>query len=189
MDFIIVSGLPRSGTSLMMQMLQAGGLPLMTDGKRGAELDNPEGYWEWDDIKRLGRNPRIIEQAQGKVVKTISALLPSLPVKYRYTIIYMTRPVTEVVEAQWAMLGHSGQKPASEKEHLIEVQRRHSEKILVTLKCSKQVDVLEVSYPELVADPDTGIRAIAEFLPGVFLPGPAVRAAVKPGPYRNRSSS
>lgn len=187
MDFIIVSGLPRSGTSLMMQMLQAGGLPLMTDGKRGADLDNPEGYWEWEEIKKLGRNPRIIEQAKGKVVKIISALLPSLPVKHRYKIIYMTRPVTEVVESQWAMLGHSGQKPASEKNHLIEVQRQHSEKILETLKRAKQVEVLEISYPELVADPDAGIRAIAKFLPGAFLPGPAVRAAIKPGLYRNRS--
>ncbi len=187
MDFIIVSGLPRSGTSLMMQMLQAGGLPLMTDGKRGADIDNPEGYWEWEEIKKLGKNPRIIEQAQGKVVKIISALLPSLPVKHCYKIIYMTRPVAQVVESQWAMLEHTGQKPKSEKDHLIEVQRKHSEQILAILKRSERVEVLEISYPDLVANPDDGIQAIVAFLPGVFLAGPAVRAAVKPGLQRKRS--
>lgn len=187
MDFIIVSGLPRSGTSLMMQMLQAGGLPLMTDGKRGADIDNPEGYWEWEEIKKLGKNPRIIEQAQGKVVKVISALLPSLPVKHRYKIIYMTRPVAQVVESQWAMLEHTGQKPKSEKDHLIEVQRKHSEQILDTLKRSERVDVLEISYPDLVTNPEAGIQAIAAFLPDVFLAGQAVRAAVKPGLHRKRS--
>ena len=101
MDFIIVSGLPRSGTSLMMQLLQAGGLPLMTDGKRGADLDNPEEYWEWEGIKKLPTNPHVIDHAQGKVVKVISALLPSLPAKHRYKIIYMTRPVEQVVASQW----------------------------------------------------------------------------------------
>ncbi len=187
MDFIIVSGLPRSGTSLMMQMLQAGGLPLMTDGKRAADIDNPEGYWEWEEIKKLGKNPRIIEQAQGKVVKIISALLTSLPTKHRYKIIYMTRPVEEVVESQWAMLEHTGQKPKSEKDHLIEVQRRHSEQILDSIRRSERGEVLEISYPELVADPEAGIQAIAAFLPGVFRAGPAVRAAIKPGLYRKRS--
>jgi tetratricopeptide (TPR) repeat protein len=188
MDFIIVSGLPRSGTSLMMQIVQAGGLPLMTDGRRGADLDNPEGYWEWEDIKKLGKNPRIIEQAQGKVVKVISALLPGLPRKHRYKIIYMTRPVEQVVASQWAMLEHTGQKPKSEKNHLIEVQRQHSENILQILKRSEQCEVLEISYPDLVADPEPAIQAIADFLPGVFSAGPAVRAAVKPALFRNRQA-
>ena len=187
MDFIIVSGLPRSGTSLMMQMLQAGGLPVMTDGRRGADIDNPEGYWEWDEIKKLAKNPRIIEQVQGKVVKIISALLPSLPPKHRYKIIYMTRPVAEVVESQWAMLEHTNQKPRSEKDHLIRVQRQHSEQILGILKRSDRTEVLEISYPELVADPEAGIQAITAFLPGIFRASLAVRAVVKPGLYRNRS--
>jgi hypothetical protein len=78
MDLIIVSGLPRSGTSLMMQMLQAGGLPLMTDGRRGADLDNPGGYWEWEEVKKSGENPRIIEQAQGKVVAEYQTNLANL---------------------------------------------------------------------------------------------------------------
>jgi tetratricopeptide (TPR) repeat protein len=187
MDFIIVSGLPRSGTSLMMQLLRAGGLPIMTDGKRGADLDNPEGYWEWEGIRKLPTNPHVIDQAQGKVVKVISALLPSLPAKHRYKIIYMTRPVEQVVASQWKMLQHTGQKPKSEKDHLIEVQRKHSEKMLAVLHRSERVEVLEISYPELVANPEAGIDAIAAFLPEVFRACPAVRAAVRPALHRNRS--
>jgi hypothetical protein len=160
----------------------------MTDGKRAADLDNPEGYWEWNEIRKLARDPRIIEQAQGKVVKVISALLPGLPRKHRYKIIYMTRPVEQVVASQWAMLEHTGQKPRSEKDHLIAVQRQHSENILQILKRSKQVEVLEISYPELVADPEPAIQAIADFLPGVFSAGPAVRAAVKPALFRHRQA-
>ena len=186
MDFVIVSGLPRSGTSLMMQMLKAGGMDLMTDGARIANEDNPEGYWEWEEIKKLGKNPRIIEQAEGKVIKVISALLPHLPPKHRYRVIFMTRPVGQVVESQWKMLERSGHQPKSEREHLIETQRNHAEGMLETLRRSERVRVLEMSFPDLVADPEAEMRALEDFLPGEFHAGPAVLAAVKPELHRNR---
>ena len=65
----IVSGLPRSGTSLMMQMLAAGGMPVLSDGERQADTDNPKGYFEWERIKRLPKDPACIVEAEGKVVK------------------------------------------------------------------------------------------------------------------------
>jgi len=186
LDFVIVSGLPRSGTSLMMQMLQAGGLPLMTDGRRPADQDNPEGYWEWEPVKRLAKNPRIIEQARGRVIKIISALLPHLPPRHRYQIIYMTRPVEQVVASQWTMLARNGRRPKSEKEHLIRVQREHSAQILAALRRSDRVQVLEIAYPALVADPIPLIAQLAAFLPGRFQPGPAVSACVQPKLHRHR---
>jgi len=82
-EFLIVSGLPRSGTSLMMQILRAGGIEPLTDAKRAADEDNPEGYWEWEAIKKLPEDPWLIEAAEGKAVKVISALLPNLPGKHR----------------------------------------------------------------------------------------------------------
>ncbi len=185
-DFLIVSGLPRSGTSLMMQILRAGGIEPLTDAKRAADEDNPEGYWEWDDIKKLPKNPRLIEQAEGKAVKVISALLPNLPGKHRYTIIYMVRPTEQVVDSQWAMLARKGTQPKSEKKHLIEVQEHHSQQIREVLKKSERVTLLEVSFPDLVADPEAVIAKLAELLPGRFTPGPAVTACVKPALYRNR---
>jgi len=186
MEFIIVSGLPRSGTSLMMQMLQAGGLPLMTDGKRIPDEDNPEGYWEWEEIKTLPKNPRILEEAAGKVVKVISALLPGLPLKHRYKILYMTRPVEEAVDSQCALLVRGGQTPKSERQHLIAIQKQHSEKILAALRANKRFEVLEVAFPELIANPAPTIARVASFLPGRFHPTPAVAACIKPQLYRNR---
>jgi len=185
-DFLIVSGLPRSGTSLMMQLLQAGGIEPLTDAKRKADEDNPEGYWEWETIKKLPKDPRLIEQAEGKAVKVVSALLPNLPGKHRYTVIYMVRPTEQVVDSQWAMLSRQGTQPKSEKKHLIEVQEHHSRQIREVLRKSERVTLLEVSFPELVADPEPVIAKLAELLPGRFIPGPAVAACVKPQLFRNR---
>jgi tetratricopeptide (TPR) repeat protein len=187
MEFTLVSGLPRSGTSLMMQLLQAGGMELMHDGKREADDDNLEGYWEWEEIKSLKKNPRLIEQAEGKVIKIISALLPSLPPKHRYKVIFMKRPVEQVVESQWKMLERSNQQPKSEKAHLIETQRNHAESVLETLRRSERVELLEVDFPSLVADPAGQISRIQVFL-GEALGGDleVLAATVKPKLYRNR---
>jgi hypothetical protein len=173
----------------MMQMLRAGGLEPLTDGQRSADEDNPEGYWEWEDVKKLPKNPRLIEQAAGKVVKVISALLPNLPPPHRYTVIYMVRPVEQVVDSQWAMLARQGQVSRSERRHLIEVQEHHSRQIRDALAASDRVTLLEVSYPDLVADPEPAIARLAELLPGRFHPSPAVAACVKPSLHRNRAAS
>jgi tetratricopeptide (TPR) repeat protein len=188
LDLIVVSGLPRSGTSLMMQMLRAGGIEPMTDGARQPDDDNPEGYWEWEDVKKLPKNPRLIEQAAGKAVKVISALLPSLPAPHRYTVIYMVRPTEQVVDSQWAMLARQGQNPKSEKRHLIEVQEHHSGQLRKALAASDRVTLLEVSYPDLVADPGPVIAKLTELLPGRFRPSPGVAECVKPSLHRNRSA-
>src|ERR1041385_5634954 len=92
----IVSGLPRSGTSLMMQMLVAGGMSPLSDGERQADTDNPRGYLEWERIKQLPNDPGCIAEAEGKVVKVISRLLLSLPPGHEYRIIFMQRPLPEV---------------------------------------------------------------------------------------------
>ena len=93
----IVSGLPRSGTSLMMQMLEAGGMPVLTDGIRDADEDNPRGYYELEAVKRTKDDPAWLHGAPGKVVKMIYLLLYDLPTTYNYRIIFMRRPLSEVV--------------------------------------------------------------------------------------------
>lgn len=186
MEFVLVSGLPRSGTSLMMQILQAGGLPLMTDGHRTADEDNPEGYWEWEEIKKLPKDPRILEKAKGKAVKVVSALMPSLPGKHRYKILYMVRPSAQVVDSQWAMLARQGKQPRSEKPHLIETQEHHSRQIREILNKSDRVELLEIDYPALVADPQPTLARIAEFLGEGFQNSPQVAACIRPALYRQR---
>src|ERR1700685_2410523 len=96
----IVSGLPRSGTSLMMQMLAAGGVPVLSDGERTADADNPRGYVEWERIKRLPQEPNCIDQAESKAVKVVSQLLFALPAGHNYQILFMERPLSEVVGSQ-----------------------------------------------------------------------------------------
>src|SRR2546428_444309 len=99
----IVSGLPRSGTSLMMQMLAAGGMSILSDGERQADLDNPRGYFEWERIKQLPKEPGCIAEAEGKVVKVISQLLLALPAGHEYRVIFMQRPLAEVLASQERM--------------------------------------------------------------------------------------
>ena len=104
----IVSGLPRSGTSLMMQMLAAGGMSILSDGERRADVDNPRGYLEWERIKQLPKNPGCIAEAEGKAVKVISQLLLSLPAQHEYRVIFMQRPLPEVMASQDEMLRRRG---------------------------------------------------------------------------------
>ena len=106
----------------------------------------------------------IIEQAAGKAVKVISALLPSLPGKHRYKILYLLRPTTQVVDSQWAMLARQGKMPKSEKPHLIEVQEHHSWQIREVLKKSDLVELIEIDFPALIANPQPTLNQLKEFL-------------------------
>lgn len=188
-EFVLVSGLPRSGTSLMMQMLRAGGMEIMTDGKRVADTDNPEGYWEWEDIKNLPKRPLLIEQAHGKATKVVSALLPALPLKHQYKIIFMKRPVQEIVASQWKMLEHKGTNPKTEREHLEQAQQKHALEVLEILRKHKRVSLLEVDYPALVRDPQAEASRIADFLGDDRVPQrSAMPAVVKPQLHRQRSA-
>ena len=119
-------------------------------------------------------------------MKVISALLPSLPGKHRSTIISMVRPTEQAVDSQWAMLARQGTQPKGEKQHLIGVQEHHSRQICEVLKKSERVTFVEVSYPELVADPGPVIAKLAALLPERFRPGPDVAACLQAKLFRNR---
>src|SRR5215211_4239024 len=119
---ILVSGLPRSGTSMMMRMLAEGGLPILTDELRRADDDNPEGYFELEVVRQLKEgNAAWLERANGKAVKVISALLEYLPENYRYKIIFMERDPRETLASQKKMLEHRGQ-PSQLKDDEMEQQ-------------------------------------------------------------------
>ncbi|MES2475803.1 MAG: alkaline phosphatase family protein [Verrucomicrobiota bacterium] len=187
MTFTVVSGLPRSGTSLMMQILRAGGMDLMHDGIRTADDDNREGYWEWEAIKSLAKNPRIIEQADGKVIKIVSALLTNLPPVHRYRIVFMRRPIDEVIDSQWKMLANRNVAPKSDRAHLAKTQTEHVEKLLESLRRSPRVELLEIDFPTLVQHPEGELLRLQSFL-GDELQGDiaSLTAAVRPELYRNR---
>jgi hypothetical protein len=182
----IVSGLPRSGTSLMMQMLATAGMPVMTDSERRPDDDNPEGYFEWEEIRNVGTNPGILQKADGRVVKVISMLLPALPANNRYRVIFMDRPVAEVAASQAKMLDNRGTtRVDTDPEKMRQALKGHRQRILAGLKRSPNFEVLVVDYPGLVREPEAWASRISAFLGNV--PEPSKMASVvRPALYRNR---
>ena len=163
MEFLIVSGLPRSGTSLMMQILHAAGVPVMTDEQRGADESNPHGYFEWEEIKQLPKNPFVIEKAHGRTVKIASMLLPSLPRKHRFRIIFMQRPIEEVAASQQKLRHRLSGTSAADPAGMIERLREHRERIIDLLHDTPAIDLLEVDYTDLLQNPRPHLERIAEF--------------------------
>jgi hypothetical protein len=161
----IVSGLPRSGTSLMMQMLDAGGLPVLSDGERKADTDNPKGYLEWERIKQLPKNPSLIAEAEGKVVKVISQLLLSLPSDHEYRIVLMQRPLPEVLKSQDEMLRRRGNADlVADNSAFEEFFHRHLVEVNQWLASHTNMQVARVHYHRVLREPKVVAEEVAAFL-------------------------
>ena len=190
--FVLVSGLPRSGTSLMMQMLEAGGMPVMTDDKRGPDTDNPRGYYEWEAIKQIGKHPELLddEAVNGRAIKCVSMLLPRMPAKHDYKLIFMRRPIAEVVASQQAMTTRLGTKSADlDSEQLARGLRAHREDIRRWATTVPHITLLEIDYPKLVREPLPQISRLIDFLGKDRLPNSQQMATVVDHSlYRKRSS-
>jgi predicted AlkP superfamily phosphohydrolase/phosphomutase/tetratricopeptide (TPR) repeat protein len=179
--FVLVSGLPRSGTSLMMQLLEAGGMPVMTDHERKADVDNPRGYYEWEAIKQIAKKPELLddETVEGRAIKCISMLLPALPGKHQYKVIFMLRPIAEVAESQKAMTKRLGSKGAElDRAQLERGLRAHRENMRKWADVTPNVEWLEIDYPSLVRDPRPAVTRVIEFLGPERLPDEKRMAAV-----------
>lgn len=162
----VVSGLPRSGTSMMMKMLEAGGVTPLVDNIRTADDDNLQGYYEFERVKAMkDGDVAWISEAQGKVIKVISALLESLPAEYTYKIIFMEREMMEILASQRKMLERRG-KPSNpaEDEKFAELYGKHLEKVKSWLATKPNMKVLYVRYNDMVGDPADYAKKVAEFL-------------------------
>lgn len=183
----IVSGLPRSGTSLMMQMLVAGGVPALSDGERRADTDNPHGYLEWERIKQLPSDPACIAEGEGKVVKVISRLLLSLPAGREYRIVFMQRPLPEVLASQDAMLRRRGTyKEGADSTVISAAFEKHLREVYAWLDSKPYVKALRVQYHEVLSNPKDIGQQLARFL-GIPLDLEAMVQQVDASLYRNRS--
>lgn len=182
----IVSGLPRSGTSLMMQMLHAGGLPVLSDGERKADTDNPKGYLEWERIKQLPKDPSLIAAGEGKVVKVISQLILSLPAGHEYRVVFVQRPLPEVLKSQDEMLRRRGNEDSiADHSAIEEAFQRHLIEVDKWLAGKSNVQVLRVHYHRVLREPKTVAEEIAAFLK-VPLDIEAMVRQVDGSLYRNR---
>lgn len=183
----IVSGLPRSGTSLMMQMLRAGGMEILTDLERKADDDNPRGYFEWELAKRLPKEPELVDRAHGKAVKIISQLLMSLPKSREYKVIFMQRRLSELLASQDLMLRRRGQSDDIAPEVMTKAFIDHLRKVDTWLRERPDIAVRRQDYRGIIKSPGIVAREIRNFL-GIDLDTDAMIAEVDPSLYRNRDS-
>ncbi|MCB0065253.1 MAG: sulfotransferase [Caldilineaceae bacterium] len=183
----IVSGLPRSGTSLMMRMLEAGGIPPVTDHERSADEDNPGGYYEFERVKQMEKGDIAwLADAAGKAVKVISLLLRSLPDGYHYNVIFMERDLGEVLASQRKMLENRAEAAdAVNDEQMQALFTKHLTDIRQWLAAQPNFAVLYVNYSDLLTNPEPQVEKLVAFFEGT-LDGAAMIEVIDPTLYRNR---
>ncbi|MGE3182282.1 MAG: sulfotransferase family protein [Phycisphaerae bacterium] len=183
----IVSGLPRSGTSLLMQMIHAGGIPALTDHERAADEDNPRGYFEFEPVKKTKEDSSWVGNGIGKVVKMVHLLLRDLPADYQYRVVFARRHLDEVVKSQNVMLERHGKNTAGLPEdrmkqiYLAQIGEIHQH----MNARPAHFKFIEVHYNELLDHPEKHIARISQFLDG--LDESAMKHAIDPSLYRNRA--
>lgn len=171
----VVSGMPRSGTSLMMQMLGAGGLPLLTDHVRQPDAHNPLGYFEFEPVKRMAQDTSWMAQARGRAVKIIYRLLPQLPAAFEYRVVFMRRAPDEIFASQQEMLGES----ATDGEHrIIAALKSEIDDATRWLAEQPHIKTMPAPYAEILAQPAVWAKKLSHFLDG--LDDAAMTQAIQP---------
>lgn len=164
---IIVSGLPRSGTSMMMRMLEQGGVPIVQDGIREPNADNPRGYYEFERVKKLpDGDTDWLPDARGKAVKVIAALLLHLPDTYRYNVLFMRRDMGEILASQRRMLIRRGEDPhAVDDAEMARLFEKHLAQVYTWMEEQPNLSYLNVDYNAALSDPRPVVEQVAAFLP------------------------
>jgi hypothetical protein len=185
-EIIVVSGLPRSGTSLMMQMLDQGGIAVVTDNIRTPDRDNPKGYYEYELVKKIKTDKSWLPATRGKAFKMVSQLLFDLPAGEQYRIVFMERNLDEMLVSQDKMLERLGRSAAPSSE-MKRSYTLHLERIRAWLGRQANMQVCYVDYAQLIERPEEQARRVSEFLGGM---ANAERMAktIDPALYRNRKS-
>ncbi len=184
----IVSGLPRSGTSMMMRMLEAGGIPALTDNLRVADEDNPRGYYEFEPVKKTKEDATWLHTANGRVVKMVYRLLYDLPPDRNYDVVFMRRRLEEVVASQDVMLARKGKEGgALPQDKLIALFRQQLDEFDRWIRSQPCFRIHYVSYNDILQNAGPIVGEINAFLGGK-LNVPAMTAVVEPELYRQRAA-
>jgi len=186
---VVVSGLPRSGTSMMMKMLEVGGLSPLIDGEREADEDNPKGYYEFERVKQLPKGDYgWLEDARGRVVKVISGLLVHLPPTHDYRVVFMRRAMPEILASQRKMLVRRGENPEQvSDEKLTALFQKHLTEAEEWMERRKRhIAVLYVSFNDLLQDAEPQVERVVEFLGGKLDQKEMLRI-IDPELYRQRA--
>ncbi len=183
---IIVSGLPRSGTSMLMRMLDRAGIEIMTDSERVADIDNPNGYFEYERVKDLEKetDKSYVAEGRGKVLKVISFLIKDLPDDNDYRVIFMRRDLDEVITSQNKMIDRLGTEDTSaDREAMKEAYRNDIVRTRLLCKNRDNFELIEVHYKQTIEDPEATARELNAFLGGK-LDEAAMRGGVDASLYR-----
>ncbi len=163
----IVSGLPRSGTSMMMKMLEAGGIPPLTDNIRTADVDNPKGYYEFERVKKLkDEDTGWLPEAAGKAVKVIGALLVELPQGYEYKVLFMRRDMDEILASQERMLKHRGEASKIDDATMKDLFEKHLRDVYRWMENQPDLTYIDVDYNAALQDPEAIAVRVNQFLGG-----------------------
>lgn len=184
----VVSGLPRSGTSLLMQMLHAGGYPILSDEHRPPDADNPRGYFELQQVRALERDSSWIAAAEDKAIKVVSPLLHSLPSQHVYRVIFMRRDLDEVLASQERMLQRRGQPTGPDRSLMHSHFARHLDTVTTWLAAQSHVSVRYFDYATVLSDAQQTALQISEFLQ-TPLDISSMATAVDPALYRQRGQA
>ncbi|WP_347374167.1 alkaline phosphatase family protein [Aequorivita sp. Q41] len=182
-QIVLVSGLPRSGTSLMMQMLDKGGINTLTDGKRAADESNPKGYYEYEAVMALHKDNSWMEKAQNKSLKVVAPLLKHINPEFRYKIIFMKRDLDEVIKSQQKMIGkRTDTLPIS----LLNAYQEQLNHIEVWKEREPGVELVYIDYKEVLESPNKMLDKIEAFI-GLPLNKVAMGRCIDKSLYRNKS--
>jgi hypothetical protein len=185
---IIVSGLPRCGTSMMMQMLELGGMPIVSDHVRKADDDNPLGYYEFEKVKEIKKNSSWLDNCIGKAFKMVSALLYYLPKDRKYKVIFMKRRMEEMLVSQKVMLKRRGIKTDSVSDEKMSIKfENHLQKIEKWLTIQNHIDTVYINYNDVIQNPYENANRINRFL-GNSLNVDNMASVVKKSMYRQKIS-
>lgn len=188
-DFItVVSGLPRSGTSMMMRMLEQGGVPILTDSIRKADADNPLGYFEFEPVKRLDKDASWLPQAYNKAVKIIYIFLYHLPRDHRYKVLFMTRSLEEVVASQKAMLRRRKEADRMSDPQLMDSFSDQLHRLELWIRRQDNFTIRYFDHSDVVNDPASAALEIKNFL-ALPLDTQAMIQSVVPSLHRNRTAA
>lgn len=183
----VVSGLPRSGTSLLMQMLAAGGILPLTDAQRVADVDNPKGYFEYERVKGLPADTAWLDEANGRAVKVIHRLLVHLPADHEYKVLFVERELAEVIASQGKMLARLGKTGGGlPPERMKAIFRQEVDRVLARIEGKPGIHLLRVQHADLIHSPEKEASRINVFLGG-GLDEAAMAAAVDPALHRNKA--
>ncbi len=183
----VVSGLPRSGTSMMMRMLNAGGMETLTDNIREADEDNTNGYYELEKIKKLKNDTSFLGDAVGKLVKVVSALLRYLPAKYQYKIVFMRRDLDEVLASQKQMLIRRGEPTDRVSDEIMkDIYLKHLKFVESWMEEQGNIKVIYLNYKDFFTEPEKYIGQINRFL-GNSLDTDKIYSVIDQTLYRQRS--